>query len=183
MRPIAEAAPFLIADYNNAVAFTLRDFRPEDFETLWAIDQKCFVAGIAYSRRELSAYMRRRGAFTIVAENSRAEGEANLGSAAMTGFIVAEISRRYTGHIITIDVLPEHRRSGLGSKLLAAAEDRLRTAGCRNIELEAAVNNLSAIAFYKRHGYYIVATRSHYYPGGLDAFALQKYVKPAPRPR
>ena len=163
------------------MAITLRDFRPEDFETLWAIDQKCFVAGIAYSRRELSAYMRRSGAFTIVAE--KPTGGISAGSLVIAGFIVAESNRRGAGHIITIDVLPEHRRSGLGSMLLSTAEERLRSAGCRSTQLEAAVNNLSAIRFYKRHGYDIVATRLHYYPGGLNAFVLQKELRPAPQPR
>ena len=154
--------------------FTLRESRLEDFESLWAIDQKCFIAGIAYSRRELSAYMRRRGAFTIVAE---AQGQR--GQAPTAGFIVAESMRRGRGHIITIDVLPEHRRSGLGSKLLAAAEERLRAIACRSVRLEAAVDNASAIAFYKRHCYDVIGTISRYYPGGLNAFVLQKELEPA----
>jgi ribosomal-protein-alanine N-acetyltransferase len=160
------------------VEFTLRDFRPEDFETLWEIDQKCFVAGIAYSRRELSAYMRRRGALTIVAEARGPRGQTGPGSTATAGFIVAESNRRRAGHIITIDVLPEHRRSGLGSKLLAATEGRLRAMACRSVQLEAAVNNASAIAFYKRHHYDIVGTIPRYYPGGLNAFVLHKELKP-----
>jgi len=162
------------------VEFTLRDFRPEDFETLWAIDQKCFGAGIAYSRLELSAYMRRRGAFTIVAEarTPGLAGQTGPVSVATAGFIVAESNRRGAGHIITIDVLPEHRRAGLGSKLLAAAEDRLLAIACRSVQLEAAVNNVSAIAFYKRHHYDIVGTIPRYYPGGLNAFVLQKDLKP-----
>ena len=180
---MAKSPPAPAPGYNDAVAFTMRDFRPQDFETLWAIDQKCFVAGIAYSRRELSAYMRRSGAFTMVAENSGGDGDASPGSPAIGGFIVAESNRRGAGHIITIDVLPEHRRSGLGSMLLSTAEERLRSAGCRSTQLEAAVNNLSAIRFYKRHGYDIVATRPRYYPGGLNAFVLQKELNPASQPR
>jgi len=47
------------------------------------------------------------------------------GTVEIMGFIVAE-ARRQTGHIITMDVLPEARRAGIGSSLLQAAEDRLR---------------------------------------------------------
>ena len=158
------------------MAFTLRDFQPQDLETLWAIDQRCFAPDIAYSRHELSLYMRRNGAFTIVAEKQT--DAVDTSSMAIAGFIVAESNRRAAGHIITIDVLPEHRRSGLGSMLLATAEERLRSAGCRSAHLEAAVNNLSAIRFYKRHGYDIVAARPRYYSGGLSAFVLQKRLKP-----
>lgn len=147
--------------------FVLRDFRTEDFEVLWSIDQKCFPPGIAYPRRELAAYIQRRGSFTIVAE-------AAATPSAIAGFIVAEASRRGVGHIITIDVLPDSRRSGLGSKLLAAAETRLRQAHCQTVVLETAVDNASALAFYKRHQYSVVKTIPRYYSNGVDALVLEK---------
>src|SRR5881394_3038756 len=87
--------------YNGRVLFTLRDFRREDFETLWRIDQSCFPPGISYGRLELSAYIRRRGAFTLVAESAES-GQAERGEIAkpapsILGFIVAEASRRGMG--------------------------------------------------------------------------------------
>ena len=42
----------------------IRDYRPQDFDELWQLDQSCFAPGIAYSRFELMRYIRRRGAFT-----------------------------------------------------------------------------------------------------------------------
>ena len=48
--------------------FTVRQYRLEDFNTLWAIDQLCFDPEIAYSRYELQVYLRRPGAFTLVAD-------------------------------------------------------------------------------------------------------------------
>jgi ribosomal protein S18 acetylase RimI-like enzyme len=149
------------------VEFSLRDFRAEDFEVLWNIDQRCFPRGIAYPRRELAAYIQRRGAFTVVAEPASQAG-------AVTGFIIAEASRRGLGHIITIDVLPQSRREGLGSKLLAAAEERLRGARCHTVALETAVDNASALAFYKRHQYSVVKTIPRYYSNGVDALVLEK---------
>src|SRR5881398_919016 len=84
--------------YNGRVLFTLRDFRREDFETLWRIDQSCFPPGISYGRLELSAYIRRRGAFTLVAESAELEqperGEIAKPAPSILGFIVAEASRR-----------------------------------------------------------------------------------------
>ena len=154
--------------------FSLREFRPADFETLWSIDQTCFPAGIAYAHEELAAYMKRRGAFTLVAELSERSRNS------IAGFIVAEGNRRGgVGHIITIDVLPEHRRAGLGSKLLSAAEERLRREGCKTLVLETAVDNASALAFYKRHGYSVVRVAPRYYSTGLDAFVLGKQVQEA----
>lgn len=147
---------------------SLRDFTPDDFETLWSIDQKCFTAGIAYSRRELSAYIRMAGAFTLVAEVGQTP------QAKIMGFLVASPRRNGIGHIITIDVVLEARRTGLGSMLLAAAEARLRAIKCHSVSLETAVDNQSALAFYKRHRYFVVKTVPRFYSNGVDALVLQK---------
>ena len=171
--------------YNGRVEFTLRDFRREDFETLWRIDQRCFQPGIAYSRQELFAYIRLRKSFTVVVEvvnwngsgcieaqaETMTEGKPSLG---IVGFLVAEAGRGGIGHIITIDVLRGARLSGIGSQLLAAAEERLRAAACRSVVLETAVDNSSALAFYKRHEYFLVKTVAGYYSNGVDALVLQK---------
>ena len=151
--------------------FILRDFKREDFEILWDIDQKCFSPGISYSRLELAAYIRRRGSLTIVAELIDAKGGT---AKQIVGFIVAEIDRRGMGHVITIDVVGAARRSGVGSRLLAGAEDQLRAVKCRSVRLETAVDNLGALAFYKRHGYFLERTVPHYYSNGVDALILRK---------
>ena len=150
--------------YNDAVPFTIRDSKLEDFEALWRMDQECFPAGISYSRRELSLYMRRRGSFTLVAEKAP--------DCAIAGFIVAYGGPR--GHIITIDVSPKARRSGIGTLLLRAAEERLRVAGSRSVGLETAVDNVSALSFYKRHGYSVIRTWPRYYSNGVDALVMVK---------
>lgn len=149
--------------YNDPVPFTILDFRPTDFDTLWRIDQTCFPRGISYSQSELKLYMRRRGSFTLVAKDDEKVG----------GFIVAEASRG-AGHIITIDVIAAARRSGVGSLLLSRAEERLSANQCRSVELETAVDNVSALSFYKRHGYSVIKTFPRYYSNGVDALVLQK---------
>ena len=169
--------------YNGGVPFTIRDFRPADFETLWRIDQTCFAPGIAYSRRELTFYMQRRGAFTLIAMNGRAgavvrsvsleASDSTASEDSVAGFIVAEADRG-SGHIITIDVIAAARRAGVGSLLLQSAEGRLERSRCSLVELETAVDNVSALSFYKRHGYSVVATAPRYYSNGLDALVLQK---------
>jgi ribosomal-protein-alanine N-acetyltransferase len=149
------------------VTTVIRDFRPEDFETLWRMDQECFPAGISYSKPELRAYIRSRGTFTLVGAQ-QPKGET-------TGFIVAHAGP--TGHIITIDVAPAARRTGIGSMLLRAAEERLITAGAHAVGLETAVDNLSALSFYKRHGYSVVRTWPRYYSNGVDALVMKKELR------
>lgn len=172
--------------YNACVHFILRDFAPGDFDTLWRIDQTCFAPGISYSKPELRFYMRRSGSFTLVGVQDVREAEGKTpakkeltpvpasGQNGIVGFIVAETSPRERGHIITIDVVAEARRFGVGSLLLRGAEDRLISAGCRSVELETAVDNASALKFYKRHGYSVMKIFPHYYSNGVDALVLEK---------
>jgi ribosomal-protein-alanine N-acetyltransferase len=158
------------------VSFVIREFKPADFETLWRMDQECFPPGIAYSKQELKAYVRHRGAFTLVAVDAgkaKAAGtDARKEAGQAAGFIV--VHGGPAGHVITIDVVVAARRLGVGSLLLQAAEDRLRAAGSRVVGLETAVDNLAALTFYKRHGYSVVRTWPRYYPNGVDALVMKK---------
>jgi ribosomal-protein-alanine N-acetyltransferase len=174
------------------VRYTVRDNRPEEFDTLWKIDQSCFAPGIAYSRYELRAYMRRGGTFTLVAEaaaesvdgNSvnrgrvgevlKRAGEVQEEADRVLGFLVAECGRRKIGHIITIDVRSEARRHRVGSALLDAAELRLLSAQCPLVRLETAVDNVAALLFYKRRGYNVLETFPRYYSNAMDALLLEK---------
>ena len=153
-------------------SFTLRDVRKEDFPQLWRIDRACFAPGIAYSRGELAAYIACRNAFTLVAEMSG--GHALKDASNIIGFLIAEHDRRGVGHIVTIDVLPQSRRSGLGRELMRQAEERLRAAGCTAITLEAAVDNVAALTFYQRLHYAILRTMPRYYNNAVDGLLLRK---------
>ena len=173
--------------YNRRVHIEIREFRRTDFDELWRIDQECFEPGISYSRMELDHYVRRRRAFTLVAESMvKQTRKTQRGSSGRTasaqakaaseivGFIVVEQDSKGVGHVITIDVRVEARRTGVGTELMNAAEERLRSSGCHSVFLETAVNNLRALSFYKRHGYSVLKTIPRYYQNNLDALLLGK---------
>ncbi len=143
----------------------LREFQAADFEALYRIDQACYESTVAYSRRELRNYMRFPGSDCIIAETARKP----------IGFILTA-HRDTWGYVITIDVLARYRRLGTGSRLLAEAERRLAAAGVREIGLETASDNASAIAFWQKHGYRTRGIRKRYYPGGRDAYSMAKLL-------
>jgi [ribosomal protein S18]-alanine N-acetyltransferase len=160
--------------YNGGVAVRVRQFEEADFETLWRIDQACFDPQLAYSRPELAFYMNRPGSFTLVAATANG-GSSRNGRAqeSILGFIVAEAGRK-SGHIITIDVVAEARRAGVGTALLRAAEGQLLRAGAGAVALETPVSNAAAIRFYKQEGYFVQKTVAGYYSNHLDALVMTK---------
>ncbi len=168
----------------GGVRFSMRKYRDEDFKTLLAIDQSCFAPGIAYSAFELKTYIIRKNAFTFVAEEPLGQDRsiAAAPNSTIIGFIVSERIRD-AGHIITIDVRAEARRHKVGSALLELAEKELQRAKCGTVRLETAVNNLSALSFYKRHGYHVVKTIPHYYSDGVNALLLEKDLLSPPPSR
>jgi len=163
------------------VPFSIRNYREEDFKILLAIDQSCFAAGIAYSASELKSYINRRSSFTFVAEFSEDNSRVN-GGTSIIGFIVGEQTRG-TGHIITIDVRAAARRHRVGSALLELAEKQLRLWKSKIVRLETAVDNISALSFYKRHGYHVIKTIPRYYSSGVDALLLEKNLLSPPASR
>lgn len=151
--------------------FSIRNYRVEDFEALYAIDQLCYPPAVAYTRAELRWYMALPSSECLVAEARKANGAP----AKIAGFVVTA-ARNLHGHIVTIDVLEMHRRKGIASALLKRAETRIRSADAKEIWLETATNNETAIAFWKRNGYLIRGRLPHYYPDGVDAFAMTKIL-------
>jgi [ribosomal protein S18]-alanine N-acetyltransferase len=126
---------------------------------------------------ELSAFMTRRNAITLVAELA---GEVAAGlkepepGERVLGFAVAQPFRK-TGRILTLDVVPEARRHGLASRLMLECEERVRRRGCTEMYLETAVNNEAALKLYHKLGYRIIRTLPGYYHShGLDAFLMGK---------
>jgi [ribosomal protein S18]-alanine N-acetyltransferase len=145
------------------VNLTLRNYKPEDFDTLHEIDQLCYEDEVAYSKRELRAYLRFRGSDCVVAE---AQG-------AIAGFCISA-RQGGRGYIVTIDVLPQYRRLHVGTALLRETERRLAENGVREVALETATDNDSAVAFWQKHGYCSRGVREGYYPNGRDAFSMMK---------
>ena len=77
--------------------------------------------------------------------------------------IVACVMAGYEGHrgwLNYLAVAPEHRRHGLGRRIVAEAERLLRAAGCPKINLQIRRSNREVIEFYRRLGYSIDAVVS-----------------------
>ena len=148
----------------------VREARASDFERLWDLDRVCFEPGIAYSRRELRRFLDLPRALCLLSES---ENE-------LRGFALGYSDSRGVTHVVTLDVHPSHRRSGLGRRLLEALLVRLAERGARRgAVLEVDVRNAGAIEFYRKLGFQPTGTLRSYYGPGLDAFEMARDGPPA----
>lgn len=70
--------------------------------------------------------------------------------------IVATVMAGYEGHRGWLNYLavdPSCQRSGLGRRMVDAAEKRLRALGCPKINLQVRRSNASVMEFYRRIGF------------------------------
>ncbi len=111
----------------------------------------------------MKVYLRAKGCYCLLAESG--------GNVA--GFILTELAPD-EGHIITLDVLENYRRQGIGSLLLAAGEKEGASRGGKRMVLETATTNNAAIALWRKHGYRQLVTIEDYYGRGRDAFQMGK---------
>ena len=141
----------------------IRAYAPHDFAALYKLDQSCFPRGIAYSKATLRYFLTLSSAECLVA----------LEEDDIAGFILSELDG-LLAHIITLDVAEPHRRSGVGSLLLNAAENNLFSRGVRTVFLETSVNNHAAVKFWSRHGYIVESRLKRYYLKRIDGYEMRK---------
>ena len=76
---------------------------------------------------------------------------------------------------------PEHRKQGVGHRILATFEQQAFQNAVRRIILEVADTNEAARALYSANGYQQIAVRKNYYtfPNGshADAIVMEKHLQ------
>jgi [ribosomal protein S18]-alanine N-acetyltransferase len=142
----------------------LRSVRVEDLDALFVLDQQCFPEGIAYSREELTYFLFETISLSLIAEEDRK----------LAGFVVAEQVSSTLMHLITIDVAAGMRRLGVGRLLMEAILEGAVCTGAKAIELEVAVDNDAAQAFYREAGFVETGRIAGYYLGTLDALTMRR---------
>jgi [ribosomal protein S18]-alanine N-acetyltransferase len=142
----------------------IRDFRPEDLEAIYQIDQICFPADIAFSRKEFTEYLRHPWRIACIAE----------GTDGIAGFVLARIEKRFSAHVLTLDVVPEMRQRKAGTMLMHSLHAEMQKQGIRVSVLEVGTQNLAAQRLYKKLGYEIQSLLRGYYRGREDAFRMRR---------
>ena len=113
------------------------------------------------------------GALHIAARIVPAPQEATV----LVGFIFARMLWDEM-HVMKIAVDPRHRRRGVATALLEAAQAEAGVHEAMNVLLEVRASNSTAIAFYRNAGFATIGIRPNYYPQtGEPALVMSKALK------
>jgi len=134
-------------------------------DRLYEIEKKCFEKE-AFTKQQIAYLLTDYDSAGLIAELN---GE-------IVGFVIAKIyedRKSATGHILTIDVSPKHRRKGIGLRLLQEIERIFKDKGVRVCFLEAREDNIAALNLYQKFGYGEVESLENYY-GNAHGVRLKK---------
>jgi [ribosomal protein S18]-alanine N-acetyltransferase len=101
---------------------------------------------------------------------------------APVGFALA-LALGEEAEIVSLGVLQDHRRCGMGSAMLDAIFGEARLRGADRIVLEVALDNEAARALYAERGFTVVGSRRNYYRRAerwVDALILRMRLAAAP---
>ncbi len=94
----------------------------------------------------------------------------------VVGYIFAMIVREM-GYIGNLAVDPEHRRKGIGGKLLNRMLEKMKEKGVEEVFLEVRPSNKIALKLYETRGFERIGIRKRYYRNGEDAILMKKVLK------
>jgi [ribosomal protein S18]-alanine N-acetyltransferase len=150
--------------------YLLRPFRPDDLSSVIEINRVCLPENYSpYFFMEV--YKSCPEAF-IVAEKERK----------VAGYIMCRLEfgfsdvRRFRmvrkGHVVSVAVMPDFRRQGIGKELVLAAMKALELHGAEECFLEVRTANEDAVRLYKNMGFDTSRVAAHYYHDGADAYVM-----------
>lgn len=81
------------------------------------------------------------------------------------------------GHIVSIAVLKEYRRKGIGLKLMVESMSAMKDVyNAKEVYLEVRVSNEPAINLYRKLGFQIIKRLPGYYSDGEDAYLMARLL-------
>ena len=123
-----------------------------------------------WSMAEIAKLMENPAVFAVVSRASEPQGFAMAWAAAGDA------------ELLTVAVIPEARRKGVGASLVSAASVTALVRGSASMHLEVAEDNHAARALYAKLGYEEAGRRHAYYAGEggfVDAIVMKRTL---PRP-
>ena len=134
-------------------------------DSIFELEKACF--SLPWTRKNISAYLPDDMHIMLCAVDD-------------AGKVVGYIGLMYVldeGYIANVAVSQDHRRQGIGTKLLAALVNEAKKRSLSFLTLEVRESNESAIALYKNAGFSEVGLRKNYYDKPTEnAILMTKFL-------
>jgi ribosomal protein S18 acetylase RimI-like enzyme len=128
----------------TAMQSTIRQFSPSDTEAVITLWKECnLVVPWNDSHEDIRIKCDYQPELFLVAED-------------VNGSVVGSVMAGYDGHrgwINYLAVSPDKREKSIGTQLMSAAEEKLKSLGCPKINLQIRSSNTGVINFYEKIGY------------------------------
>ena len=154
----------------NKIHFIVKEARIENYPEISSIHLDCFEKG--WGQSEILSLMGKRGTETICARVLRPRMP-------MVGFLMFRKSADEL-EVLSLCVLPEYRRKGIGKALLDSLVTLAPKIGTTRVFLEVRENNTNANSLYDKCGFKNVGKRKGYYTTNgrkSDAYVLNLMIK------
>lgn len=153
-------------------SFKLRKFAMNDLRRVTNINNTCLPENYT-DYFFIDLYQRFPETFIVAEENGEIVGyimcrvEVGFSNFGLSGLIKK-------GHIVSVAVLPQYRRKGIGESLVNKAMDGIRLYNSKQCFLEVRITNTEAINLYNKLGFEVTRTVHKYYADGEDAYVMSK---------
>lgn len=148
----------------------LRQFEAKDLESIIEINRTCLPENYA-SFFFMDTHRSCPSAFIVAEIADR-----------IVGYIMCRVEHGFSdirrlkfvrkGHIISVAVLPDHRRAGIASELVRRALRALREMTVDECYLEVRSTNENALKLYEKLGFSLAKRVPHYYADGAEALVM-----------
>ena len=156
--------------------YKIREFKEEDLKRVMEINLKClpenypdfFFLGIHYKFPK---------SFLVVENTKTGEVAGYVMFRAEKGVSNWGLKWCKKAHLVSIAVMPEHRRNKIGLVMLVKGlENQKKHYETREAMLEVRISNIEAIEMYKKLGFIIKKNLKGYYKDGETAYLMGKLM-------
>lgn len=141
----------------------IRRCKQKDLNEVLRIERICFKHPYDYSTF-LYFLIKCADGFYVAEENNQ-----------IVGYIISSVEGD-KGTLVSVAVLPEFRRRGIGSRLMEESMNFF-SSKVDYVELQVRVSNVEAISFYKKFGFEETGLIPNYYIDGEDALIMSKKIR------
>jgi len=156
-------------------ALTIREFRLEDIDGLFILEQRCYDGTLAMTYPQLRTLLKDSGIATLVVVGET-DGKPRMAGA----LIVKREAEAQRMMVVSLMVDPDYRRLGLGARLAGWSVRLAAAAGLPAVALPLEAENAPGAAFLRAQGFAPAESGAPFFTGPEDGTLWVRPAQEAP---